>query len=197
MLPAYILPKAILFDMDGTLTRPLLDFPRIKSEMGIGNRPILEALAQMGPAERRAAQSVLDRHEEEAAERSTLNEGCHELLGWLAARDINTALITRNSRQSTQTVLRRHGLQLKICITRDDAPFKPDPAPLRLACQRLETSEQDAWMVGDGVYDIEAGVAAGMQTVWISHGRERGFSAQPWREVVDLPALLRMLESAR
>ena len=41
-------PKAILFDMDGTLTAPMLDFPRIKAEMGIGERPILEALAELG-----------------------------------------------------------------------------------------------------------------------------------------------------
>src|SRR5258706_313311 len=54
-----ILPKALLFDMDGTLTRPMLDFPRIKAEMGIGSKPILEALAEMRGAERgRAAQAA-------------------------------------------------------------------------------------------------------------------------------------------
>ena len=40
------LPRAMLFDMDGTLTRPLLDFPRIKAEMGIGERPILDPPAK-------------------------------------------------------------------------------------------------------------------------------------------------------
>ncbi len=48
-----ILAEAFLFDMDGTLTEPLLDFPRIKAEMGIGNRPILEALAEMDDSARR------------------------------------------------------------------------------------------------------------------------------------------------
>ena len=33
-------PAAILFDLDGTLTEPLLDFPRIHREMGIGDRGI-------------------------------------------------------------------------------------------------------------------------------------------------------------
>src|SRR5207244_555853 len=91
-------PRAVLFDMDGTLTRPMLDFPRIKSEMGIGQRPILEALAELDAAARRAAEAVLLRHEEEAAAGSSLNEGCRDVLGWLAARNIPTALITRNSR---------------------------------------------------------------------------------------------------
>jgi HAD superfamily hydrolase (TIGR01509 family) len=191
-----ILPRAILFDMDGTLTEPLLDFPRIKAEMGIGDRPILEALDQMNADQRSAAQSVLDRHEREAAARSTLNPGCHELLDWLAAKRVKSGLITRNSLQSTLTVLSLHGLDIQVLVTRDDAPPKPDPAPLHLACRRLGSAAADTWMVGDGDFDIEAGVAAGIRTVWISHGRQRGFAAEPWREAVDLPALLTMLESA-
>jgi len=182
--------------MDGTLTEPLLDFPRIKSEMGIGDHPILESLAAMEPDERRAAQSVLDRHEEEAAAHSTLNRGCRELLDWLAAMQVKSALITRNSLQSTRTVLSRHCLHIEVLVTRDDAAPKPNPEPLRLACQRLEVIPADTWMVGDGVFDIEAGLAAKIRTVWISHGRARRFAAEPWRQVVDLPALLRMLESA-
>src|SRR6476660_3207252 len=68
-----ILPRAILFDMDGTLTEPMLDFPRIKAEMGIGDRPILEALAEMDGERRAAAEAVLHRHEELAAAESKLN----------------------------------------------------------------------------------------------------------------------------
>src|SRR6187399_1146442 len=92
------LPRAVLFDMDGTLTRPMLDFPRIKAEMGIGTRPILEALAEMDAEARTAAEAVLLRHEEAAAHESTLNDGCRDVLGWLRERSIRTALITRNSR---------------------------------------------------------------------------------------------------
>src|ERR1700691_474466 len=93
--PPAILPRAILFDMDGTLTEPLLDFPRIKAEMGIGSSRILEALPEMNESARESAESVLHRHEEEAAGRSTLNPGCRELLNGLLARGIGSALITR------------------------------------------------------------------------------------------------------
>jgi FMN phosphatase YigB (HAD superfamily) len=48
-------------------------------------------------------------------------------------------------------------------------------------------------MVGDGVYDVAAGNAAGVRTVWISHGREREFDHVPWRTVRDLPELLTLL----
>ena len=187
-------PRAVLFDMDGTLTRPMLDFPRIKAEMGIGTRPILEALAEMNDRDRAVAEAVVLRHEEEAAVGSVLNEGCRDVLDWLASRGIDTALITRNSRASVLTVLRRHGLTIALTIAREDAPPKPDPRPLRLACEKLGVSEQDAWMVGDGQYDVEAGNAAGIATVWISHGRPRPFAAVPWQtahELRELQVLLR------
>ena len=39
---------AVIFDLDGTLTIPLLDFNRIRQEIGISDGfPILEALATM------------------------------------------------------------------------------------------------------------------------------------------------------
>lgn len=187
------LPRGILFDMDGTLTEPMLDFPRIKSEMGIGQRPILEALAEMDELRRAKAQAILHRHEEEAARCSVLNSGCRDLLDDLITRGIHTALITRNSRISVETVLQRHALSISVLVSREDAAPKPDPAPLRLACQRLGITEAEAWMVGDGQYDVEAGNAAGIRTVWISHGRIRAFEVRPWREVRDLHELRRML----
>ncbi len=68
-------PAAVLLDMDGTLTAPLLDFAAIKAEMGIGNRPILESIAGMPLDAQAQARAVLDRHEEAAARDSTLNPG--------------------------------------------------------------------------------------------------------------------------
>jgi HAD superfamily hydrolase (TIGR01509 family) len=187
------LPGAILFDMDGTLTEPMLDFPRIKAEMGIGDRPILEALAALSGPARAAAEAVLLRHEEHAAEHSTLNPGCRELLDWLHEQRIATALITRNSRLSMQTVLRRHNLSLDVLVTREDPPYKPDPHPLKLACEKLAIPPAGAWMVGDGWYDIQAGLASQIKTIWLSHGKPRPFTHQPWRELRDLVELHNLL----
>jgi phosphoglycolate phosphatase-like HAD superfamily hydrolase len=52
-------------------------------------------------------------------------------------------------------------------------------------------------MIGDGVHDIEAGLAASIATVWLSHGRQRPFSAQPWQTVAHLLELLTLLQSCR
>jgi HAD superfamily hydrolase (TIGR01509 family) len=191
--PRLYLPRALLFDMDGTLTEPMLDFPLIKAEMGIGSRPILEALAEMHETARRRAEIVLQRHEEHAAANSALNPGCEELLGWVREVGIATALITRNSRRSVETVLKRHGMSFDVLVTREDGRHKPHPQPLHFACGHLKISPEEAWMIGDGQYDVEAGIAAGVPTVWVSHGGPRDFAAVPWRVVEDLPALTAML----
>ena len=189
-----ILPRGVIFDMDGTLTEPMLDFPLIKREMGIGQRPILEALAEMTPAERARAEAVLHQHEEHAAEQSTLNPGCQELLKWLQERSVPVAVVTRNSRRSLQTVMRRHALQINVLITREDARHKPHPDPLLLACKRLGVDPSDAWMVGDGEYDLQAADAARMKSIWISHDKERDYADIAWHIVRSLPELLDLLK---
>jgi HAD superfamily hydrolase (TIGR01662 family) len=189
-------PAALLFDMDGTLTTPMLDFPRIKAEMGIGQRPILEALAEMDHAARQRAEMILHRHEDEAADGSTLNPGCEALLEWIDTQGIPIALITRNRRRSVDIVLARHGVEIDVLITRDDGLFKPDPSPLLKACERLGVSVKHSWMIGDGEYDIQAGNAAGAKTVWISHGRVRPFVHVPWLVASDLHELFNELKLA-
>jgi phosphoglycolate phosphatase len=192
-----MLPRAILFDMDGTLTEPMLDFPRIKAEMGIGPGPILESLAQLDESRRLLAEAILLRHEKFAAEQSKLNHGCHELLALLKSMRISMAVITRNSRLSVTTVITRHNLDFELLITREDGPFKPDPFALSLACRQLRVPHQETWMVGDGQYDVEAALAAGIRPIWVSHGKPRHFSAKPWLTVVNLPELTDLLQSRR
>lgn len=189
-------PKAILFDLDGTLTFPLLDFNAIRRDAGIApGRPILEAMKEMTPGQWEIANAALLRHERQAAEDSTLNAGCIELLEHLRSIQMPTAIVTRNSLDSTQIVLRAHSLTFPVLVTREDPPFKPHPDPLHLALKRLRFvhSAGDAWMVGDSYHDIEAGNAAGVKTVWISHGKRRHFEAVPWRELPDLRALHSLL----
>lgn len=190
-------PAALLFDMDGTLTEPLLDFPKIKADLGIGNRPILEALAEMGPEQRWVADEILFAHEERAARESTLNAGCRELLGFVEEMRWPTAIITRNSLASAKAVFARHGLSFEVLVTREDGRYKPHPAPLELACEKLSVDVRAAWMIGDGQYDVEAGNAAGCATIWISHGREKPFSAEPSATVRDLHQLTQLLRACR
>src|SRR5205823_9910337 len=95
-----ILPRAMLFDMDGTLTVPYFDFPAIRREIGVGDQPMLESIAKMDDAKRQAAEAILHRHEDQCAAECVLNPGCRELIEWVKARDVKLAVVTRNSLKS-------------------------------------------------------------------------------------------------
>jgi len=181
--------------MDGTLTDDCLDFDEIKEEIGLGDSPVLEVLPTLEPEERERIEKVLHRWEAEGAAACALAAGCVELLEWVRERGIKSALITRNNKRSIETVLERHGLSFEVRLSRDclNGKYKPDPEPLWHACERLGVDRADAWMVGDWKYDIEAGNAASIKTVWLDGGRERPFDAVPWKSVKDLHELRALL----
>ncbi|HLY08198.1 MAG TPA: HAD family hydrolase [Planctomycetota bacterium] len=162
--------QAVIFDLDGTLTRPYLNFRAIQAAIGVAE-PLLESMLALppGPARDRAF-GILEGFEAEAAEASELNVGARDVLAQLRERAIPTAVLTRNSRRSTERVLRKHGLQVEVCLTRDDAPAKPRPEPLWMICERFGVLPAQALMVGDFKFDILAGRNAGTRTALLTHG---------------------------
>jgi len=46
------------------------------------------------------------------------------------------------------------------------------------------------------LHDVNAGVAAGIKTVWISHDQPRTFENEPWQTARGLPELLELLQRA-
>ena len=79
-------PRAVIFDLDGTLADSLLDFDAIRAEIGLApGLPILEQLAGVDPAARARAELIMRRHEREAIASATLTDGCADLLGHLGA----------------------------------------------------------------------------------------------------------------
>lgn len=82
-------------------------------------------------------------------------------LAGLAAR-LPLAVVTGRPRRDAERFLEQHDLAAHFAalVTLDDAPAKPDPAPVRLALERLGATS--AWMVGDTPDDARAARAAGV-----------------------------------
>lgn len=158
-------PRLVIFDMDGTLTKPAIDFDGIRAEIGIESGTILEALESMPRDQRLRAWDIIERHERIAARDSELQEGVHEVLDFLRDGGIHTAIATRNSRQSVHTVLQKHSLEVDRTHTREDGPVKPSAQPVLDICQSFGLAPEAAWMVGDYIYDIQSGNHAGATTV--------------------------------
>jgi HAD superfamily hydrolase (TIGR01549 family) len=165
--------KAVVFDLDGTLTRPVLDFALIRAEIGLAadGRSIVDQMDALPGAERARAWAIMEAHEERAADVAELNAGVRELFEGISRLGLRTAVVTRNSSRTAARALGRLGLAIGRVIARDAGlPLKPDPAALRLLMREWELTPAELLMVGDYRYDVEAGRAAGALTCFVTNG---------------------------
>jgi HAD superfamily hydrolase (TIGR01549 family) len=173
---------AVIFDLDGTLTMPYFDFDAIRREIGLPTEPrtpILEAMELMSPTERDRCHAILLKHETKAAHESELWEDTLEVLGTLRRAHLPLGLLTRNSRRSVDLVLAKHGLAFDCIHTREDGPIKPSPAPVLSICRHLAVKPEVTWMIGDYLFDIQSGHAAGATTVLMAgNGQVPDFADQ-------------------
>lgn len=173
--------KGAVFDMDGTLTVPNLDFKAMYRRCGVPlSEDLLASIASMPAAEAAAANAVIEEMEEEGRRTLVLERGAKELATWLKFHGVPTALVTRNS---VRTVEHLHGAlwapaglpPFQPAISRDDeaVPPKPHPGALSaIARQWGVAPSADLLMIGDSPSnDVAFGKAAGVTTVLVDSGR--------------------------
>lgn len=103
-----------------------------------------------------------------------------DVLRALAER-LPLAVVTGRPRADAEAFLDAAGIAgaVSALVTMEDAPSKPDPAPVRLAMERLGVSR--AWMVGDTPDDVRAARAAGVLPLGVIPSGE---DAAAWRRVL-------------
>jgi HAD superfamily hydrolase (TIGR01509 family) len=161
--------NAVIFDLDGTLTEPVLDFDTIRSEMGLPpeSADILTAMEAMTPSRQEQAHAILARHECHAAQNSRLNDGVSELLAELRLRKIPIGLLTRNTRENTLYVAQRHQLCFDAIVARQDGPAKPDAYGVLKLCRQFNSTPAETVVVGDFLHDLLSARNAGAIAVLI------------------------------
>ncbi|MDP6046179.1 MAG: HAD family hydrolase [Phycisphaerae bacterium] len=188
--------QLVIFDMDGTLIEQMLDFQAIRRHLGIAqDEGILEALQAMSSDHRRDAEEWLIRTEREATARANLMPGAIETLAKIRTANIKTALLTRNTRASMQTVIEKFDLQFDLAWSREDGPIKPEPDSILKACSLLGADPKRTACVGDFEYDIQAANAAGALSILITSDlRQRPQFADTADQIItklsQLPTLL-------
>jgi HAD superfamily hydrolase (TIGR01509 family) len=171
MMPDLRAISTFLFDLDGTLTVPVIDFNALRLRLGVPDgTSIAHALNALPPARRDAGFAIVREAELTAARNAAPNRGALELLSALRERGLGTALITRNSHEAVAITLRTLGVDFDVVITREFGPMKPSPEPVLEALCRLNSRAQDALMIGDFRDDIDAGRAASTATCLIMNG---------------------------
>ncbi len=162
----------VIFDMDGTITKPCIDWPTLRKRIGVPlGQTIIDHIASLDPPDDQRAEGILLEVEMDAVNRSELNPGAPQLLEYLREREIKTALVTNNHQKAMQFVLKKHGLRFGTTISRDDGPIKPSADLIRKALTALLLSPSEVLSIGDGQYDLEASKNAGVPFLYVTHDR--------------------------
>ncbi|SDO91713.1 HAD family hydrolase [Pseudomonas jinjuensis] len=177
-----------VFDMDGTLTLAVHDFPAIKRALGIPQEDdILGHLAALPEDEAAAKHAWLLEHERELAVASKAAPGAVELVRALHEAGCRLGILTRNAHELALVTLEAIGIG--DCFVTADifgrGEAKPKPACdglLRLAGQ-WQVQPARMLMVGDYRFDLECGRAAGTRTALVNLPDH--LPENPWPELTD------------
>jgi phosphoglycolate phosphatase len=189
--------QALLFDFDGTLAIPNIDFGLMRQQVdaiarryGVdpavhGHLYILEMIetvrAQLGQAEGldgadfyHEAQASIVALEIECARRGGMLPGASEVLRRLRHHGFKIGVVTRNSAAAVRTICAEIDTLCDVFLPREVVRYvKPHPEHLQRALDQLQVPAQQALMVGDGPIDITAGKAVGLRTVAVLTGGDR------------------------
>ncbi|MGZ5202725.1 MAG: HAD family hydrolase, partial [Telluria sp.] len=178
-------PRAILFDLDGTLADTAPDLAAavnwLRTERGLdptpysvlrptasaGARGMIGAAFGLAPGDDGYEELRLawfDRYQSAMAVHRSLFDGVAGLLDGIAAAGMKWGIVTNKPARFTDPLIPQIGLSHAGCIVSGDTTgfAKPHPAPLLEGARRLDIAPGHCWYVGDDLRDVEAGRAAGM-----------------------------------
>ena len=166
----------------------------IRSELGLPEgSPILEELAAMPSAASAPLYARLDILELELARTAHAAQGVMPLLQVLSSAKTRLGIVTRNSHANAMQTLRSCGLEAffrPCCVLgREVAQPKPDPTGIQALMAHWNHQPEDVVMVGDYLFDLQAGRAAGTATAYIDQTGEFPFAEHADVQVRDLGAL--------
>jgi 2-phosphoglycolate phosphatase len=190
-------PRAIVFDLDGTLIesrgdiaaacnhaleasgRAALPVEIVRTYVGDGARMLVARAFGLSPDADPDADEVSRAlahfhayYQAHPVKYTHLLPGASEVLAALDAAGIAVALATNKPRKTTLLVLDALGLTSRFgaIAAGGDGPLKPHPFAVELVLRQLGIDPRDAWMVGDGPQDVGAGKAAGTTTIGVLEG---------------------------
>merc|ERR1740136_321405 len=100
--------RGIIFDMDGTLTLPVLDFKGLRSKLGIDQTTdILQYASTQSPDKQKYTYKVIADWEAEGIAKMALRPSIYELFYFLKKENMNIALLTRNNRVGVDAFVKK------------------------------------------------------------------------------------------
>jgi pyrophosphatase PpaX len=197
-------PRAILFDLDGTLIDTFhlyLESYRRALEPYLGYRPEVEEFAAHQPSsERKFLAGWIGEANADSCHRAVLRqyrelhgalcegvyEGVREMLAALRTAGYPLGIVTGKGRDAWEVTTREIDLgAFDVVVTDDDVhAAKPDPCGLLAAAKTLGVHPAEAVYVGDSVGDLQAGRGAGMSVAAALWAKTSPGEAQAFTDTV-------------
>jgi len=185
---------AVIFDLDGTIIDVPYNWNLIKQELETGGVPILTYLSQLDEPEKTRKSNILERHESMATAQARLKEGIPQLLNFLEKKSVKKALVTNNSRNNVDVLLKKFELIFDIVITRESGLWKPSGAPFRAVLDMLGVEKEACCVVGDSHFDVYAAIDAGISSIFIVNGKIKSISEKDVTFVHSIEELRKKIE---
>jgi phosphoglycolate phosphatase len=186
--------QSVFFDLDGTLADTATDLAAAANKMltdrNLGPVPVekMRRLASSGargmifeafgmtpdhPDFEEYKEEFLTNYEQSIHVHTRLFQGMEELLELLDHHRVPWGIVTNKHQRFTEPLVKSLGLHIRTpSIVSGDttAHAKPHPAPILHAASLIPVSTSGGVYIGDDLRDIQAGRAAGMQTIAAAYG---------------------------
>jgi HAD superfamily hydrolase (TIGR01509 family) len=192
--------KAVIFDLDGTITQPYFDFDAIREEIGLAkdSGPVLESMEKMTAQQRQDAEKILYYHEQKAVTESKLNANAKQTLSAIRAAGIHIGVLTRNKRSNALAIARKHKLKFDAVIGREDGPVKPDAFGVLQLSRQFGVKPEETLLVGDYLFDLLCAKAAGAVAVLlVNHEQAEEFTEHADFCIEDISRVLEIIDSKK
>ena len=199
------MPKAILFDFDGTLANtapgivltmqktfqemclPIPTDEEVRHTIGLPLKKCLQTLGQLSDKEAEEGTAIYRKlFPVYEIEHISIFPSVSETLSLLFSQGIRMAICTSRNKFSLDSILQRYALKnyFETILTADTHQLNPKPAPdmALVLMERLQVNASQTLVVGDTTFDIEMGNRAHCATVAVTYGnhsRQQLLSANP------------------
>ncbi|HPU51447.1 MAG TPA: HAD family hydrolase [Burkholderiaceae bacterium] len=189
-------PRALVFDVDGTLIDTLLPMQRafnevlaskaiapwsveaVRDQLSLGLNGLLDLALEPGvpvPAAQRLAlrAELLDRYARIVPHEARCYPHADALLRRAHAGGYRLAICSNASGSVLDLLLERFGWRslFSSVVHADNSPaMKPSGLPLRMALSELGVAADEAWMIGDSTLDARCAQSAGCAFIWYGGG---------------------------
>lgn len=97
-----------------------------------------------------------------------------DVLPALATLEVPIAVVTNCSITLGRRAAARVGAPFDVVVTAEEAgAYKPDPAPYRLACERLDRAPGEVAFVAGSPFDVRGALAFGLPVTWVNRLGDR------------------------